>query len=116
MVANILFFFRYFRPWLARTLSESKRVAELLSELPKEMNIDALIHGAEQAARAPHACTHTHTHTHTHTQGMYRQRRRHERTESCSERAYTHTRTDRHTHTVRLHAHIQEQGTHLPPT
>lgn len=53
MVANILFFFRYFRPWLARTLSESKRVAELLSELPKEMNIDALIHGAEQAHMNP---------------------------------------------------------------
>ena len=43
MVLNAAFFYRYFRPWLARTLRESKRVADLLSELPAEVNVERLV-------------------------------------------------------------------------
>ena len=34
---------RFFRPWLTRTLHESKRVAELLAQLPQEVNVEELV-------------------------------------------------------------------------
>ena len=42
-VANSIFFLRFFAPWLDRTLADTKRVAQMLSELPPELKVDALI-------------------------------------------------------------------------
>lgn len=42
-VINFLFFTRYFSPWLARTMGESKRVAHLLSDLPPELSVEKIL-------------------------------------------------------------------------
>ena len=55
--AQVFFAQRVLRPWLKRTMQESKRVAELLAHLPPELNVEALVleamggDGAELAAR-----------------------------------------------------------------
>ena len=40
---DILFVQRFFRPWVRRTMLESRRVAELLAQLPKEVSVEALV-------------------------------------------------------------------------
>ena len=52
VITNMLSYFRYFLPWLERTLSESKRVAQLLSEVRALMPPRALSPFA--ARHAPH--------------------------------------------------------------
>ena len=43
VVTNVYSYLRSFLPWLDRVLSESKRVASLLSDFPAEINIEQLI-------------------------------------------------------------------------
>ena len=52
VVANGLFFVRFFLPWLNRMLIESRRVARLLSELPAELSIEELVLKASDAQAA----------------------------------------------------------------
>lgn len=47
---NVLFFSRYFMPWLARTMGESKRVAHLLSDLPPELSVEKILSEAFSTA------------------------------------------------------------------
>ena len=57
-LVNILFLQRFFRPWLQRTMHESKRMAELLAQLPREVNVEALVQtamGGEAEQAAPQA-------------------------------------------------------------
>lgn len=43
VLGNLLFLHRFFGPWLRRTLHESKRVAELLAQLPKELSVETML-------------------------------------------------------------------------
>lgn len=42
-IGNLVFLHRFFGPWLRRTLHESKRVAELLAQLPKELSVETMV-------------------------------------------------------------------------
>lgn len=39
---KVIFLSRFFKPWIQQTLHETKRVAELLAQLPKEINVNAV--------------------------------------------------------------------------
>lgn len=43
LLVMFLFFRRLFFPWLSRARKESSRVAELLSQLPRELNVETLL-------------------------------------------------------------------------
>lgn len=43
IAGKLAFLLKLFRPWLQRTMHETKHVAELLSQLPKELNVSSLI-------------------------------------------------------------------------
>lgn len=43
VIMQIVFFRRFFYPWLSRARKESSRVAELLAQLSKELNVETLL-------------------------------------------------------------------------